>query len=297
MSRDLAAYLGKTGALVDNVEVGELVQQVCADRRDVRDEVVASVMEDRPRTISTARSPAAPTVLQRPRDEAAHETTEVREVLPSVPPPAAEPEPAAGSLAASAPAPTGREAGLVGLVRLALVLLAAVAVVSLGVLAMRQGPASGTLPSLPPAEAPPADPRSAVPLDAGAARAEAIAEAATDASGIGPDAADAGRPDAGRPDAGRADAGRPDAGRRDAGRRRDSAPEEPAARGFGDVIVTSPVAVEVCYRGACRWTPAVLPRLPAGRIVLTLAARDGRRWTRAVDVPAGGTERIQVEPP
>jgi hypothetical protein len=304
MSRDLVAYLGTTGALIDNVEVGELVQQVCADRRDVRGEVVASVMEDRPRTLSTARSPAVATVLQRPLAEHAHEATEVREVLPSVPPPADAPEPAPGPAPAPGPGPTteraspGGEAGLVGLVRLALVLLAAVAVVSLGVLALRQAPTSGTLPTLAPAEGPPAEPRSlplgAAPSDAGARRDPGSPEMARDAAAA--DGGVAARGDAGRPDAGRPDAGRPDAGRPDAGRRRDSLPEAPA-RAYGDLVVTSPVAVEVCHRGACRWTPAVLPRLPAGRVVLTLRARDGTRWTRAVNVEAGATVRILVEPP
>ncbi len=48
MARELVEWLGASGAPLTNADVGELVTEVCGDRRDVRQEVVASVMQDEP---------------------------------------------------------------------------------------------------------------------------------------------------------------------------------------------------------------------------------------------------------
>ncbi|MCZ7682850.1 MAG: protein kinase [Sandaracinaceae bacterium] len=171
MARELVEWLGASGAPLTNADVGELVTEVCGDRRDVRQEVVASVMQDepvrgrglgrnRPRT-ETGKRPLPETTV----DSIPEVITDVRSIVPAEdlveeiepsPLPAAQPPvfhapPPSTPESVQANAIASRLAVVVGVAVLAIagVAVAAIALVTGMQPSAPQGPVATALPPIP----------------------------------------------------------------------------------------------------------------------------------------------------
>ncbi len=300
IARDLHAFLARSGPPITSVEVGELVSEVCSDRREARAEVVASIARDetgaqdgetsqtravRGGSDATVASDGPPTDRPPPISLGNEHDTDIRAPAPFAAAAAARLAPAMAPLplGARSPAPPPRPEPASGqfrddrttriTTRLALAMvvvvlaIASVAVTALVVVGMASQEGERVQAITPPPTPPPSPVPLALSADAGH---------------------DAASPDAPTPL--EADAGPPQ-------RDQDDRPPEPPPVGTGHVAVACAVSVEACIRDRCAQTPFVFRDVPVGRTTLRLRAPDGRRWTETVSVRRNQLVRLRTAPP
>jgi serine/threonine-protein kinase len=296
IARDLHAFLASSGPPLTSVEVGELVSEVCRDRREARVEVAATVANDETaaqdaETSQTRTVGGEATVLHDggpPRGSlGAERDTDIRAPAPFAPLAVARLVPALAPLPLGSgtpfPHPTEPVSGehrddratrITTRLTLAMVVaLLAVASVAMTALIMVE---TGS-PGVPGAVSSPPPHATAPPL---ARLADAGHDLGTPAE-LTPDAGSALGHDAAMPRRGRGDA----------------AEVSPVDRGTGEVAVACAVSVEVCIRERCAQTPFVFHAVPVGRATLRFRAPDGRRWTESVSVRRNQLARVRTAPP